>query len=357
MSESAVPSGDSASEGRAMTPAGLQPRAMLARRRAVVAALNLVSLALLGWGVARLLGAGGWSLADGVILAAFLVAAPWIVMGFWNAALGLWLLHGVRDGVARAAPHFFRDGGEVGGRIAILMFLRNEAPERAFARLREFRRSIDATGEGGRFDVYVLSDTSIPEIAAEEERAFARARPHLGPGAVYRRRRENVAWKAGNVRDWLDFWGDAYDYFLPLDSDSLMSGAAVLRMLRIMQNHPRLGILQSLVVGTPAASAFARIFQFGMRHGMRSFTLGAAWWHGDCGPYWGHNALIRTAPFKAHCALPVLPGRGPLSGHVLSHDQLEAAMIRRAGYEVRVIPVEGESWEDNPVTLLDFTRR
>jgi membrane glycosyltransferase len=85
--------------------------------------------------------------------------------------------------------------------------------------------------------------------------------------------------------------------------------------------------------------------------------MGAAWWQDDCGPYWGHNALVRVAPFRRHCRLPVLPGRGPLSGHVLSHDQIEAALIRRAGYEVRVIPAEGESWEDNPPTLMDFTKR
>ncbi|MEM8753294.1 MAG: glucans biosynthesis glucosyltransferase MdoH, partial [Pseudomonadota bacterium] len=148
-----------------------------------------------------------------------------------------------------------------------------------------------------------------------------------------------------------------YDFFLPLDSDSVMSGRAILKLQRVMEAYPRLGILQSLVVGAPAESAFGRVFQFGMRAGMRSFTMGAAWWHGDCGPYWGHNALIRTAPFRAKCGLPVLKGEGPLGGHILSHDQIEAALMRRAGYEVRVLPVEGESYEDNPPTLFDFTQR
>jgi membrane glycosyltransferase len=90
---------------------------------------------------------------------------------------------------------------------------------------------------------------------------------------------------------------------------------------------------------------------------MRSYTLGATWWQGDCGPYWGHNALIRLAPFIAHCDLPKLPGDGPLSGWVLSHDQVEAALMRRAGYEVRVLPVEGVSFEENPPTLMEFSRR
>ncbi len=124
-----------------------------------------------------------------------------------------------------------------------------------------------------------------------------------------------------------------------------------------MQAHPRLGILQSLVVGAPAESAFARIFQFGMRHGMRAYTFGSAWWTGDCGPFWGHNAVVRIAPFRDHCDLPILPGKPPLGGHVLSHDQVEATLMRRAGYEVRVLPEEGGSWEDNPPTLFDFSAR
>jgi membrane glycosyltransferase len=136
-----------------------------------------------------------------------------------------------------------------------------------------------------------------------------------------------------------------------------MPADAVLRMVRIAQANPTLGILQTLIIGMPSVSVFARVFQFGMRLGMRSYTLGSAWWQGDCGPYWGHNAIIRLAPFIAHCHMPVLPGDGPLSGYVLSHDQVEAVMMRRAGYEVRVLPVEGMSFEENPPTLMEFGRR
>lgn len=341
------------------TPAGLQSTRALTRRRLLVAALNIATMAALCWALIRIFGAGGWSKADILIFTGFLLGAPWTVMGFWNAVIGLWLLHGARDGVAAASP--FLDVGDsdapVRAKTAILMFLRNEDPERAFQRLAATRASVDAEGQGERFDVFVLSDTDDPAIADAEEAAFAAWAPALGPNARYRRRVKNTGWKAGNIRDFTRRWGDGYDFFLPLDSDSLMAGRDVLRMVRIMEAHPRLGILQSLVVGAPAPSAFARIFQFGMRAGMRSFTIGAAWWHGDCGPYWGHNALVRARPFRAKCGLPVLPGEGPLAGHILSHDQVEAALMRRAGYEVRVIPVEGGSWEDNPPTLFDFTRR
>src|SRR5260370_38384814 len=110
-----------------------------------------------------------------------------------------------------------------------------------------------------------------------------------------------------------------------------MTADAVLRLVRIMQADPRLGILQGLIVGLPSTSAFARIFQFGMRLGMRSYTIGSAWWQGDCGPYWGHNAILRLAPFMAHCALPVLPARGGLRGPVLSHRPIGAGVMGRRG--------------------------
>jgi membrane glycosyltransferase len=174
---------------------------------------------------------------------------------------------------------------------------------------------------------------------------------------TYRLRVDNSGYKAGNIRDFCNRWGHRHDFALVLDADSLMSANTILRMVRTMQRHPRLGILQSLVVGMPTVSPFARIFQFGMRLGMRSYTLGSAWWQADCGPYWGHNALVRLQPFIKHCDLPVLPGDGPLGGHILSHDQVEAVLMRRAGYEVRVLPDEGGSWEENPPTLVEHMRR
>ncbi len=214
-------------------------------------------------------------------------------------------------------------------------------------------------GVAQQFHVYVLSDTSDLAHAAIESRHFSelanawRGRISL----TYRRREMNTGFKAGNIRDFCDRWGELHDFALTLDADSLMTADAVLRLVRVMQANPQLGILQSLVIGMPSTSAFARIFQFGMRLGMRSYTIGSAWWQGDCGPYWGHNAIVRIAPFVMHCQLPVL-GKGALiDGHILSHDQVEAVLMRRAGYEVRVLPEEGASFEQNPPTLIEFIRR
>jgi membrane glycosyltransferase len=344
-----------------LTPAGLQAETMLRRRRFLVLALNLVTLALLLAGLALVLGAGGWSVADVVIFVAFLFGAPWTVLGFWNAAIGLWLLHGKADGLAVVAP--FAAAGEqpapLSLRTAVLMTLRNEDPARAFRRLEAVKHSLDGTGEGVWFDYFVLSDTNDPAVAAAEERlAEAWAREIGEPARVtYRRRNDNAGFKAGNLRDFGERWGERYELMLPLDADSVMAGETIVGMARMMQAHPKLGILQSLVVGMPSRSAFARIFQFGMRHGMRPYMMGSSWWGGDCGPFWGHNALVRVAPFRDHCHLPVLPGGPPLGGAVMSHDQVEATLMRRAGYEVRVLPVEGGSWEENPPTMLDFAKR
>jgi membrane glycosyltransferase len=216
-----------AAQGRGATPAGLQSRRDLTRRRITVAVLNLVTLALVLWGASQVFGAGGWSVTDIIIVACVCFGAPWTVMGVWNAVIGLWLLHGVRGGVSRAAPHLAAGDGDapIRLRVAVAMTLRNEPPARALARLAEVRRSLDATGQGAQYKIFVLSDTDDPAIAAEEEAAMAGL-----DGAVYRRRATNEGFKAGNVRDFLRNDGRAFDLFLPLDSDSLMSGGAIDRL-------------------------------------------------------------------------------------------------------------------------------
>ncbi len=245
------------------------------------------------------------------------------------------------------------------GRIAIVMPVHDEDPETVIGSLRATVASLDATGRADPFDIFLLSDTQNEFMAARERALFAAwKRSDRCPARLrYRRRADNAGFKAGNVRDFCVRCGGDYECMIVLDADSIMSGAAILRMAGLMQANPRLGILQTLIVGLPSISPFARIFQFGMRHGMRVFTVGSAWWQGDAGPYWGHNAIIRLAPFIEHCRLPEVPGRPPLGGEVLSHDQLEAVLMRRAGWEVRVLPIEDGSFEANPPTLLDFIKR
>jgi membrane glycosyltransferase len=343
------------------TPTGLQSIDELTRRRRIVFTLNMVTYAAMLWAAAVVLGAGGWTWVDVILFICFALGTPWTVLGFWNALIGLWLLHFHENAIDQVAP--YASAGDqptpIGIRTAIFMTVRNEDPGRAILRLQTVKASIDATGEGAHFSYFVLSDTNNPAVAAAEEKAVEawKAADPDRDRIVYRRREQNTAFKAGNVHDFCERWGKDFTLMLPLDADSLMAGREIVRMVRMMQVHPRIGILQSLVVGMPSSSGFARIFQFGMRHGMRSYTMGQAWWVGDCGPFWGHNALVRIKPFHEECKMPILPGKPPLGGHVLSHDQVEATLMRRAGYEVRVLPEERGSWEENPPTMLEFAQR
>lgn len=345
----------------ATTPTGTQSAARLTRRRVLVTAMNLALFAALtAWAVA-ILGAGGWSVIDGLLLLCVLAILPWTVLGVVNAAIGLWVLHGAADPIGEVAPFARSVDPEAPliSKTAVFMTLRNEDPSRAIARLRLVEADIVAAGAGRHFAWFVLSDTDLDAVAAREEAAVAEWRADIAGRSeiVYRRRADNTGFKAGNVFDFLDRWGDDHDLMLPLDADSLMDAETILRQVRILDAHPKIGILQTLVAGLPSASAFARVFQYGMRQGMRAYINGQAWWTGDCGQFWGHNALVRIAPFRAHCRMPKLPGEPPFGGHILSHDQIEAALMRRAGWEVRIVPEECGSWEENPPTLLDYMRR
>jgi membrane glycosyltransferase len=301
------------------------------------------------------LSAGGFGIVDLAIIVLFALTLPWMVIGFWNAVIGFLILRAT-DPTAAVMPVA---AGVIGNEAvtastAILLCIRNEAPDRMIRNLEPMLTGLADACVGNHFHLYILSDTADADIASKEEADFEA----LASGwrkriaITYRRRDVNTGYKAGNIRDFCERWGAKHDFAVVLDADSFMTADAILRLVRIMQADPNLGILQGLVVGLPSASAFARLFQFGMRLGMRSYTIGSAWWQGDCGPYWGHNAALRLKPFIAHCQLPTFG-----DDHILSHDQLEAALMRRAGYAVRVLPEEDLGWEENPPTLIEFIRR
>lgn len=342
-------------------PVTSRPTASLAPRRAVFATLVLLTIAALLGLMAYTLGANGLDAIDWAMLLAFGLTLPWTAIGFWNAVIGLILMLGWREPAAIAAPVVLtgREPSPIETRTALLVCIRNEDPERLARNLEAMLTGLSDSVLAPHLHIFLLSDSDVPAIVQAEAALAAQLSRRFGHALTltYRRRPENPGFKAGNIRDFCDRWGAGFDFAIVLDADSVMSPAAMLRLVRLMQADERLGIVQTLVVGLPSSSAFARLFQFGMRLGMRSYTLGSAWWQGDCGPYWGHNAIIRLAPFIAHCELPALPGKGPLSGAILSHDQVEAVLMRRAGYEVRVLPLEEGSWEENPPTLLEFIRR
>ena len=283
----------------------------LGGRRALVLALNLGSWAALGLVMAHVIGGAGWSWAGAAVMALFLIGLPWTLLAFWNSVIGFVILRTTRDPGSYTNPALraTEPMAPITSRTAICIAIRHEDVDRVAARLGIMRTSLAETGAEPLFAFHILSDSSRPDIVAAEMAAFANR-----TDVTYRRRPANTGFKAGNLRDFACGALGQAEFMLALDADSLMSGPAILRLVRVMEANPGLGILQTLVTGLPATSAFARIFQFGMRHGMRTHTTGIAWWQGSSGPYWGHNALIRLAPFVAHCELTVLPGRSPLSG-------------------------------------------
>jgi membrane glycosyltransferase len=333
----------------------------MAGRRVLFVALMVITMIGLIVLAALALSPAGFSTIDIMLIVLFAITLPWMAAGFWNAIIGFLILRFSSDSIATVIPQAARIRGDepIFASTAILLCIRNELPERMIRNLQPMLADLEKSMFNAYFHLYVLSDTSDRHIAAIEKESFnALAEQWRDRIAMtYRRRTVNTGYKAGNIRDFCERWGGKHEFAVTLDADSFMTAEAILRLVRIMEADPKVGILQGLVVGLPSTSAFARIFQFGMRLGMRSYTIGSAWWQGDCGPYWGHNAVLRLGPFIAHCALPVLSKDGTEDRHVLSHDQIEAALMRAAGYAVRVLPDEGLGWEENPPTLLEFIRR
>ncbi len=325
-------------------------------RRTFLALLALLAAAGVALLLARALAPGGWGAPKLLILMSFLGVAPWLGLGVGNALLGFGIL------VAHPSPARFvlpvpraPGRGPVSMTIAIAVTVRNESMALVLPPLRRLFDGLDHAGTTDRIGLFVLSDTQDPKLAAAEQDAVAAFRAaDRDPARIrYRRRAGNDGFKAGNVMDFLDHLADEFEVAVMLDADSQMSPGAVLQLLRVLEAAPGLGLVQHLTVGLPAAAALPRLFQFGMRAGMRVWATGQAFWQGDAGPYWGHNAAFRIAPFRAHCRLEPLPDGRP----ILSHDQVEAARLRAAGWGVCVLAEEDGSYEANPPALPEFLRR
>jgi membrane glycosyltransferase len=293
----------------------------------------------------------------------FALLFAWVSAGFYTALMGFVVLvrGGDRHGVSLQG--LARQPLSRQARTAILMPICNEDIGTVFGGLRATCESLAATGMLGLFDIYVLSDTSDPALRDAEIAAWKQLRVAIGDGEgsggrlFYRWRRLRTKRKAGNVADFCRRWGRDYRYMVILDADSVMTGDSLVSLVRLMEAHPRAGILQTAPRGCGHDTLHARAQAFVGRVTGRLFTAGLAYWQLGESHYWGHNAILRVEPFMRHCALAKLPGRGGLSGEILSHDFVEAALMRRAGYEVWLVPdVEG-SFEQQPPNLIDELTR
>lgn len=322
-------------------------------RRVLFVALAVLIMAGLLYLAVAVLAPGGWTVWEVLILLCFLGTMPWSALSAANALVGLGILLLSKDPVAAVLPALREvRPGPPQGRTAIAICIRDEDMASVLPPLARLMDGLAVRGMADRFALWILSDTPPGPAAAAEEaaiRAFAMGRTDTN----YRRRAVNEGFKAGNVMDFLDRHAEGLDHFLCLDADSRMTPDAVLRLVGVLEADPKLAIVQQLIHGRPASAAFPRLFQFGMRQGMRTWATGQAWWQGDEGPYWGHNAVIRIAPFREHCRLGPLPD----GSRILSHDQVEATRLIAAGWKVRVLPDDHGSTESNPPTFGDFIIR
>jgi membrane glycosyltransferase len=287
-----------------------------------------------------------FGLLFGHLACAFLLA----VGGFWRGMSALVdPLHRVERSGSRPAR----------SRTAIVMVVRHEEIRRVQVGIRATFQSLAASGPLEPFTLFVLSDSTDAEVARDEEQAVRALLRELDAAGrlVYRRRATNEGRKSGNLTEFCARWGPEFDYMVVLDADSLLEGRTIRELVRRMDAAPHVGILQVPTRPVNRTSLFGRIQQFAAGVYGPLLTDGLEFWLGPSAPYWGHNAIIRLAPFRQHCRLPRLPGREPFGGEILSHDFVEGALMRRAGWEVRLAADLGGSYEEVPANLIAHAAR
>jgi membrane glycosyltransferase len=326
----------------------------------LLAALVLLPAVAAGWAFTQSLPPSmPFVLLAGLCLL-FSTLFAWISWGAWTAIAGYLVLRRSRD---RASPAPGAPAGEATaddrGRTAILFPICDEDVHRVFAGVQATYQSLAATGRLERFEFYILSDSHEPDTWIAEEASWARlCRGVDGFGRIYYRRRPGpTGGKAGNLAEFCRGWGRRYQYMVVLDADSIMAGSTIVQLVALMDGHPEVGIIQTLPMTVNKASLFARVRQFSSRLCGRVCAAGLHYWQLGDGVYWGHNAIVRVEPFMASCGLPRLPGTPPLGGQIMSHDFVEAALIRRAGWAVWLAyDLEG-SYEEVPTTIPDHLKR
>lgn len=301
---------------------------------------------------------GNW--VEIALLVLFALLFGWISVGFWVGVTGFFvrLAGGDPQGLLRRHSRAALEATPL-ARTAIVMPIYNEPIARTLGGLRAIYRSLEETGQLDHFEFHILSDSRDPDHWLSEKTVWFELCRELGAFGrlFYRRRPINMNYKSGNVADFLRRWGRRYDYMIVLDADSIMDGATLVDMVRLMQCEPGVGMIQTSPAIVNAESMFARVQQFSSRLYGPMFTAGLSAYQLGEAAYWGHNAIIRVAPFMAHCGLRKLRGVGPFKGPISSHDFVEAAYMARAGYEVWLEPDLQGSYEESPPSLVDELAR
>ena len=338
-----------------------QPWEKAARRRRITLLFLIIGSTVLASSyMADVLPQKGTLPLERVIVLIFGALFAWISIGFWEAVAGFFTLLRRYDQFIITRSVDEQDTSIPSDvRTAILIPICNEDADRVFAGLQVTYQSLQATGNLQAFDFFVLSDTGNPDLWVAEEIAWATLCKTLGAfnRIFYRHRRINVKRKSGNIADFCRRWGRNYRYMIVFDADSIMSGTTLVRMVQMMERNPRVGILQTAPMAVNRESLIARVQQFSNHVYGQMFVAGLHYTQLGDSHFWGHNAIIRVAPFIEHCGLPQLPGKPPLGGEILSHDFVEAALMRKAGWEVWLAYGLGGSYEEIPPTLLEELKR
>ena len=329
------------------------------RRRWMLLVLMIAQTALATHFMASVLPYHGADPLEFSVLVLFVLLFGWVSAGFWTAIFGFFVLlfGGERHMISKMAAGDAPIVPEA--RTALVMPICNEDVGRVFAGLRATYESLAKTDSLERFDFFILSDSNEADNCTAEVDAWqALCRQVDGFGRIfYRRRQRRVKRKSGNLDDFCRRWGSDYRYMLVLDADSVMSGECLTKLVRMMEAHPSAGLIQTAPLAAGRETFYARLQQFAGRVYGPLFTAGLHYWQLGESHYWGHNAIIRMAPFMAHCALAPLPGKGAMSGAILSHDFVEAALMRRAGWGVWIAYDLPGSYEEMPPNLLDELKR
>jgi membrane glycosyltransferase len=308
-----------------------------------------------------ILRANDLTVLESVILVLFGISFTWLALSFWSGLFGFILqMLRIDPLTLKSTKRLLDDCSPITCRTAIVMPVYNEETHRVIAGFEATLRSLEKTGEIAHFDFFLLSDTTNLTIAQAERDAWQQLTERLGELSVqtfYRRREKNTARKVGNLAEFCQRWGANYENMIVLDADSIMAGDCLLKMVRAMQANPRIGLIQTIPIPVRQTTFFGRFVQFAAVLYSPMLATGLAFWQTDAANYWGHNAIIRMRAFIDHCGLPTLPGKAPFGGDILSHDFVEAAMLRRAGWDVFLLPDLEGSYEEVPCNIIDYAKR
>ncbi len=336
----------------------VNPARHSARRHVLFFSTVVALTAVATWLMADILWRGGLTGLETAMLVIFVPLFGMVALGFMQAGFGFvtLLLHRDTYEITATLPAGELQVSQLPA-TALLIPIYNEDVSRVYEGLRAMFLALAGAGVLGRFDFFILSDSTDPNKWIEEEVGWIDLCKQLkGFGRIfYRKRHIPLNRKSGNISDFCRRWGKRYRYMVVLDADSLMDPKTLIRMVQLMEANPQTGILQTAPQPIQAQTPFARMLQFAGHCYGPIFQAGLNYWQAGNGNFWGHNAIIRTAPFIEHCALPAMPGSK--HSRFMSHDYVEAALMRKANYQVWLAYTLGGSFENLPPTMIDCAKR